>query len=951
MANTYKIHSKFLNSINEALQKLSSNNEIKILKHPMLEADGNFTSIISSNEKNFDPSKINSNILVDKDEQSEDIIEKKNELTTKAIDKIKQTLDVSDELQSILNEIDRLNKDTDYNTWKVNEQQNTANLKSKNAYIFLQNDNICLSHDNQIEIFKSVNELHDWLKKHNYPLPKDIKLHESILNEDHNPIETYNTILSQFKAEQNNKNKKANNIKNKEDQTSTKTQKHINFLKNTLGKWYDIIYGDLTDMHGNKMGDKVIDNRTPEEKQKDYLLQFEKPNAYSKLSKEDEKLNRWKADIKLVKNPYEDIFSKDANRMVYNDLHWGMGDFLNKPKKKNKKESMNEDSFDTNNLWYLVYQNPSRNETFYLNNNWEEGNLLANNLQQAIVFLNREDAIEELKKLYNYKKTDYPFKPIQEKEFNECGVTCGSLGPAVQYTANKKDLQEEDLLDEMGRLAKGQDHIGINGLNTGKQLNWEQDTQRNANADTDENYISNVAQSALNRANKERGSNLWTFNTNANAGYTKSVPNSFLATLKKPGNTEILNRSEFIKRMQKIIDTLPEEKRFPAENFIKTNEFGKEYFNSRQPSKDNPEDRQHWQDAREAWLNTEYFPWSIENKITKGTGQKLNYINSLKGEERINAFKDLNSYRQDQDDKKYTKQHQQDTAGSSEITSNERYNGRLQIHIKNIENNKNFNNYLTAFKDFISTDLANVNDDIERDYKINRWLNKNIANHKIKLSDEEKAFISFAILELFTRIVEDNKGDLALIPNYDNNDYLAVLKFIMTNDYKSNRTKIKDDYLEDYLNESIYTESSLKDEFLKLLDNKVEDITLTEDDDIPSDFATNIKSDMNSISSDTSTNTSEAPTTNDSDFDIDSSTDTGNSKPDVNFGDINIAGSTGDYGPEEDEEVSNMPIEPVDEYKIIDILVNDDNNEDIKVKVQNQTTGEIETKNLSEIDI
>ena len=34
-----------------------------------------------------------------------------DEIDIKAIDKIKQTLDVSDELQSILNEIDKLNKD------------------------------------------------------------------------------------------------------------------------------------------------------------------------------------------------------------------------------------------------------------------------------------------------------------------------------------------------------------------------------------------------------------------------------------------------------------------------------------------------------------------------------------------------------------------------------------------------------------------------------------------------------------------------------------------------------------------------------------------------------------------------------------------------------------------------------------------------------------------------
>ena len=946
MANTYKIHSKFLNSINEALQKLSSNNEIKILKHPMLEADGNFTSIISSNEKNFDPSKINSNILVDKDEQSEDIIEKKNELTTKAIDKIKQTLDVSDELQSILNEIDRLNKDTDYNTWKVNEQQNTANLKSKNAYIFLQNDNICLSHDNQIEIFKSVNELHDWLKKHNYPLPKDIKLHESILNEDHNPIETYNTILSQFKAEQNNKNKKANNIKKKEDQTSTKTQKHINFLKNTLGKWYDIIYGDFTDMHGNKMGDKVMDNRTPEEKQKDYLLQFEKPNAYSKLSKEDEKLNRWKADIKLVKNPYEDIFSKDANRMVYNDLHWGMGDFLNKPKKKNKKESMNEDSFDTNNLWYLIYQNPSRNETFYLNNNWEEGNLLANNLQQAIVFLNREDAIEELKKLYNYKKTDYPFKPIQEKEFNECGVTCGSLGSAVQYTANKKDLQEEDLLDEMGRLAKGQENLGLYNQNVGKKLNKMQDAWRNADKDIDPEIANEIIKGDKERNDKEVFSRLLSNAVGVDKRFLNDHPDYFLHGLytgsdRAKNRKTIVNKEKFINGLKSIINTMPEEYKFQPEELISKDNFENEIYDYQSFAKGN---KDKWEKFKDTVKQNIIEPWRINNPSVRDNASKFaKVINIQNPERREEALKQL---QQTRDEKDINKRTRVDSHGTTNLL-----NVSIPGARRNLITVRNTNRLKPLFTNY--TDLAN---DGETEVELRDWLNDNIKNNK-KLNDYEKRLLSYGILEQFTTKKEKdfNNPDQSIeyIPNLEDNDgYAAVRGFILKNKIKPLNAI---DYLDDkWIQDMAFgevKESSLKNEFLKLLDNKVEDITLTEDDDVPSDFATNIKSDMDSISSDTSTNTSEAPTTNDSDFDIDSSTNTGNSKPDVNFGDINIAGGTGDYGPEEDEEMSNMPIEPVDEYKIIDILVNDDNNEDIKVKVQNQTTGEIETKNLSEIDI
>lgn len=84
------------------------------------------------------------------------------------------------EVQDILDEIREINNQNDYNTWVVNDEGNTATLASRNAKIFKQNMNLCLSHDNDIEIFKSVKELHDWLRNHNYPMPKNIQLHESI---------------------------------------------------------------------------------------------------------------------------------------------------------------------------------------------------------------------------------------------------------------------------------------------------------------------------------------------------------------------------------------------------------------------------------------------------------------------------------------------------------------------------------------------------------------------------------------------------------------------------------------------------------------------------------------------------------------------------------------------------------------------------------------------------
>lgn len=180
MSNTFKVKSKFLNSLNEALQQMIVKNEITVLKSPIMEADGNFTSIVQSNKDLENQEQ--TDISVEKEN-----IAKKEELTKAAIEKIKDTLSISDELQSILNKIKKLNNETGINEWKINEDDNTATLAGKNARIFKQNENLCLSYNNKIHIFKSVSELHDWLKENNLPLPKNISLHESLMEDTEKP--------------------------------------------------------------------------------------------------------------------------------------------------------------------------------------------------------------------------------------------------------------------------------------------------------------------------------------------------------------------------------------------------------------------------------------------------------------------------------------------------------------------------------------------------------------------------------------------------------------------------------------------------------------------------------------------------------------------------------------------------------------------------------------------
>ena len=218
MSYIYTLKSKYLNALNDVIKKITITENAKVIKNPLLEADNNFTSIIQS-ETQFDPSKINSNVLVDETENKEDEkkLEKKNKLKTMVLNKIKQSLEISDDLQAMLKEIDDINNDTQLNEWILNEKGNTAELKNKNAAIFKQNNQLCLSHDGKIEIFHSVPELHEWLKKNNYPLPKNIKLHESVSLIEKEDPDDFKSQLAKWNLKNGDKTNQTNDDANDED--------------------------------------------------------------------------------------------------------------------------------------------------------------------------------------------------------------------------------------------------------------------------------------------------------------------------------------------------------------------------------------------------------------------------------------------------------------------------------------------------------------------------------------------------------------------------------------------------------------------------------------------------------------------------------------------------------------------------------------------------------------
>ena len=180
-----KLKCNSLNTLIETIQSLILKENVSVLKSPLLEANGEFTSVVQTKD-DFDPSQISSNVFADeeKNEESEEDAAKKTDLLNKAKDEIKKSLDTSENLKDILKQIQDLNKEDDGLRWVKNEEDNTARLNNKDAQIFIQNNRICLSYNNKVHLFDSVEELHDYLKKHGMPLPNGIKLHESTLTED-----------------------------------------------------------------------------------------------------------------------------------------------------------------------------------------------------------------------------------------------------------------------------------------------------------------------------------------------------------------------------------------------------------------------------------------------------------------------------------------------------------------------------------------------------------------------------------------------------------------------------------------------------------------------------------------------------------------------------------------------------------------------------------------------
>ena len=152
-----------------------------------------------------------------------------------------------------------------------------------------------------------------------------------------------------------------------------------------------------------------------------------------------------------------------------------------------------------------------------------------------------------------------------------------------------------------------------------------------------------------------------------------------------------------------------------------------------------------------------------------------------------------------------------------------------------------------------------------------------------------------------------------------------------------------------------YKMKTLTETFLDLIGKRLDSDSLKEDES-PAAFATGLNNAVTSQSgvdmstsdtSSSSTSTKSTSSSSSSDSDFDYAPDSGE---DLGGGFGGITGPNGSVTIPDDDSEASMAI-PQADYKVVDILVNDKDTSQVKVKIQNTETKEIETVDLSDIDV
>lgn len=923
MSQIFNLKSKFLNSLNKTLQELTMKESITILKSPIMEADGNFTSVVQTVNNDFDKSKLDTSITVDEEDNKkvEEIKNKKKQLKDLVIDKIKQTLDVSDELQAILNDIDKLNKEDHSKEWVVNKEDNTATLNDKNMRIFKQNEKLCLSHNGKIEIFDSVEELHDWLIKNNVKLPEGIAIHEST-----------ETLLTELKK-----------LVNKPE-----------FDWPQIGRWNEIIKDPAL------VSDRELRNKTISKEEADKMLADQEEKDKSAMLS-IKKMNKGETNRYLDSNPEEDPTKeiRVLNNFTVPQDECTTTASLGAPvqytadKKLNEEEIINEGS---------VQQ------------------LLATALKELVraVKGDPETCAKHLIQLYANVKTNPNYKNLETvlsniKSFNDEEtvkalntyidslksrdpqmITPNYLNAKETLIQNNPTELSNDTLNvldsyyalpenERGRvlIAFGfrNDLLALERyLNTYKSAqdvsnNIDKIGSQNDEGAAFKSYLDNQGNNAFNLA--------WGAEI-AKLDSTFNAPASVLKNVKRRNDYAQMsdqNAQNVEKAFQAVIDRVRQD--YPEIPKLASLKDYKEIPTSLLKDKVSPTkkpynglaDLYYWAGFKSGTVNPKMNTQTIDNRTPSREQRIAQQIRQNIESEQDDILNALNQNEKAARDVRYA------YADLSELDNKD------ELVNKFVSNPKNS---LLAKKGLLLRVLNN-NIPLSAETLLNYANSLNVA-----ISNDYKLLSPAEATAVLNKYKKSN-----LIDNIKNALEYGASQENIINKLKSEEKDVKNATASLILQDPKIDTDTMKDAWKDLLESvkdksfkekmKVLKEALFKEDETPEDFSSGISSNMNTSTSNTDLETS---STGNQDFNS-NDTNTSNNQP-PSFGDINIDAGGFDpdeYGPDvPDDDALGLPM-PTEEFVIEDVLVNKEDKSDIKVKLKNIQTGEIVTKSLSEIDI
>jgi len=906
MSKVFNLKSKFLNSLNKTLQDLTMKESITILKSPIMEADGNFTSVVQTVNNDLDKSKLDTNITVDDEEnkKTEEIIEKKKQLKDLVIDKIKQTLDVSDELQAVLNDLDKLNKEDHSKEWVVNKEDNTATLNDKNMRIFKQNEKLCLSHNGKIEIFDSVEELHDWLNKNNIKLPEGIAIHES---------------------------------------SDYPNRPNLNF--NAIGAWKNIL---KTPLNSEK---RIGDTQSKEDFEKE-LEDLKRSDEGEMLSKK--KMNKAETNKYLDRHPEEDPTKeiKVMDNIIFPEEECTTTASLGAPMQYTANKKLNEEEL-------VEYGRDSaaraaRASKFLSMNDSERYTKLG--IQNLIRNIDRNKATklqntdEFLKTLPIYTNNEEVHDAIDN--FAVGKLSAGKLGDIIDSQTNYNFLNDgKFIVDKINNTTNDSDRETLKRIfNIDFDATDDEKNTIGYHINNDFGPVFNQELAFITTGTRPKpGAQLGMAIASqspkklydgileiANAAKETGFDIKGLDLIPNPDAYK--SGEEFNKAFKKATDLRDLRFKLNAYMYVITN---RRDANSTKESRLNKVQELFPEifDGNLALQNTEVStPDPIVNTPSLSKEQKI--ANSIKQSIETEREKITSALDADLNAKKEVIQRyaviselSKEDASLGNDTANELLSSKKSNLIKKGVLLRLMDNNVPLSADTLLNFANSLKVDVGNDYKL---LNKSEISNILKQYNQSNLISNIKNALDFGAPQEQiiNK-----VQNQEKDVQKAVASAVLQ-DPEVDTTNTKQAW--EALLESIKNKS-FKEKMHVLKE------ALFKEDETPEDFSSGISSEMNTSDTDT-TSTS----TDDTAFNTDSNNSTPNNQP-PSFGDINIDAGGFDpdeYGPDvaDDDNLEGLPV-PTEEFVIEDVLVNKEDKTDIKVKLKNVQTGEIVMKNLSEIDI